>query len=289
MKTRLRNLPLSLVKTYWGLPLWLLVPILEFRSKTGFSKPTKVKRVSGLIELTQLDKELTNSRSQYTQIYFFYSQRISRYFIGVDERLNKLLAEYMVDQIPNFDPLLVVDVGSNIGEFSMALASRYPKCKTIRFEPSITEAMASLYNLENQNSLLIPKALWSEEISLEFFMANENGDSSVFQPKENLVSKPVKASTLDKELNFFQFNSIDLLKIEAEGAEPEVLLGATDTLLKTRYVVADLGPERGLEQTETFEDANKILRENGFELIAKKALGRHCYLYINQNLEKRMR
>ena len=264
------------------------MPILEHRSKRKFSRATKLKRVFGLIQLTQREMELKDSAPQHRRIYFYYSHRISRYFIGIDERLNKLLTEYMVDQIPDFNPLLVVDVGSNIGEFSMALGARFPLCQTIRFEPSLTEAMASLHNLENQNSHLIPKALWSEETTLEFFMANENGDSSIFQSRENLASTRLKVSTLDKELGFFNIKSIDLLKIEAEGAEPEVLIGATESLLKTRYVVADLGPERGLAQTETFEEANRILVEKGFKLTAKKALGRHCYLYVNQNLEQRI-
>jgi FkbM family methyltransferase len=285
MKRGPKYLSNSLIKTYWSLPLWLLVPILEFRSSRKFIRHTKIKKISGLIELTQVKKELRNSGPQQHQIYFYHSQRISRYFIGIEERLNKLLSEYMVDQIADFDPLLVVDVGSNIGEFSMALGARFPKCKTIRFEPSITEAMASLFNLENQDSFLIPKALWSQEATLEFFMANEDGDSSIFQSQENLASILVQASTLDKELSFFDFKTIDLLKIEAEGAEPEVLLGAANSLLKTRYVAADLGPERGLEQTETFEDANRILIEKGFILIAEKALGRQCYLYENRNLK----
>jgi FkbM family methyltransferase len=283
MNLRPSNLPKAFIKTYWNLPPWLLVPILEFRCKRKFVRPTKVKKASGLIKLTQAKRELPNSSAQYRHIYFYHSQRISRYFIGIEERLNKLLTEYMVDQIPSFDPSLVVDVGSNIGEFSMGVGARFPNCKTIRFEPSITEAMASLYNLENQDSILIAKALWSEETILEFFMANENGDSSLFQPKENLASTRLEVSTLDKQLSFFEFDTIDLLKIEAEGAEPEVLLGASNSLLKTRYVVADLGPERGLAQTETFEEANRILAEKGFELIASKALERHCYLYENRN------
>ena len=288
MKLRTDNLQKSLKKAYWSLPLRLLVPILEYRSKRKFVRATKLKRVFGLIQLTQREMELKDSAPQDRRIYFYYSHRISRYFIGIDERLNKLLTEYMVDQIPDFNPLLVVDVGSNIGEFSMALGARFPLCQTIRFEPSLTEAMASLHNLKNQNSQLIPKALWSEETTLEFFMANENGDSSIFQSRENLASTRLKVSTLDKELGFFNIKSIDLLKIEAEGAEPEVLMGATESLLKTRYVVADLGPERGLAQTETFEEANRILVEKGFKLTAKKALGRHCYLYVNQNLEQRI-
>ena len=149
----------------------------------------------------------------------------------------------------------------------------------------MTEGMASLWNLRNIDSMLITKALWCEKTTLEFFMANESGDSSLFQPRENLKSEKIEVSTLDLELEKWHFDIIDLIKLEAEGAEPEILLGASLTLGKTRYLVADLGPERGMEQSPTFEEANLILAKNGFALVAKNFGGRDCYLFENLSLE----
>jgi len=234
-----------------------------------------------LIQLTQK----TSHDSTETSVYFYHPQRITRYSIGIEERLNKLLDEYLIDQIPEFNPGIVIDIGSNIGEFSLAIGNRYPNSHTIRFEPSLTEGMASLWNLRNMDSELISRALWSEATTLEFFMANETGDSSLFKPRENLKSEKIRVSTLDFELQFLSAKNIDLIKLEAEGAEPEILLGAPGILRKTRYLVADLGPERGLEQSPTFEEANLILTKSGFVLVAKNARGRDCYLYKNLTLE----
>ena len=53
------------------------------------------------------------------------------------------------------------------------------------------------------------------------------------------------------KLDDFKIKQIKLLKIDAEGYEPEVLSGSIATLSQTEYVAVDFGPERGLEQKDT--------------------------------------
>lgn len=269
---------------YWKMPIPILFRMIQLRSGMKFSKKTKIKKISGLIQISQ-ESSRGSLESIDSTIFFYHPQRISRYFIGVDERLDKLLAEYLIDQIEDFNPGLVIDIGSNIGEFSLAIGKRFPNSRTIRFEPSVTEGMASLWNLRNMQSELITRALWSEQTTLEFFMANESGDSSLFKPRENLKSEKIEVSTLDLELRSSGATIIELVKLEAEGAEPEILLGAPNVLRRTRYLVADLGPERGLEQSPTFNEANSILVKSGFSLKAKNVQGRECYLYKNILIE----
>lgn len=205
--------------------------------------------------------------------------------MGINERLEKLLAEYCINQIPDLNPGVVIDIGSNIGEFSVALSRKIPNNFFIRFEPSITENMASLLNTSGIDGILIPRVLWSEEKVLEFFEANETGDSSLFPPKADAKSIHIQASSLDVQLRAFNLTQIELIKLEAEGAEPEILLGATKTLRITKYIVADLGPERGIEQESTYDAAIEILAKNNFELIGRNQLGRQCFLFRNLNLD----
>ena len=60
---------------------------------------------------------------------------------------------------------------------------------------------------------------------------------------------------------------IKLFKIDAEGNEPEVLMGATSLLKNTEYISVDFGDERGIEQKTTIVDVNNFLTENNFNLI----------------------
>ena len=67
-------------------------------------------------------------------------------------------------------------------------------------------------------------------------------------------------------------------KIEAEGAEPEVLDGAQAVLHLIDYIAVDCGFERGAKNEATFYACNKILSLHGFEIIDAD-LHRNSFLY----------
>jgi hypothetical protein len=56
-----------------------------------------------------------------------------------------------------------------------------------------------------------------------------------------------------------------LLKIEAEGAEPEVLIGLSKELKKVNYIVVDCGFERGINSESTIRECSQYLINNNFE------------------------
>ena len=74
----------------------------------------------------------------------------------------------------------------------------------------------------------------------ELYIDNEGGNSSLI----NFGSEKVKKVKLEKLDNIQIEGNIKLLKVEAEGNEPEVLVGAEHTLTKTEYVTVDFGGER---------------------------------------------
>jgi len=78
---------------------------------------------------------------------------------------------------------------------------------------------------------------------------------------------------------------VKLLKLEAEGAEPEVLKGALKTLKSIEYVSTDCGFERGKNQDATFNEVNEILVENGFYIVTAN-LKRPVFLYRNSKYKK---
>ena len=61
---------------------------------------------------------------------------------------------------------------------------------------------------------------------------------------------------------------IKLLKIEAEGAEPQVIRGCSGILDRTEFISADLGFERGVLRDSTFIPVTNFLLSHGFELMA---------------------
>ena len=76
---------------------------------------------------------------------------------------------------------------------------------------------------------------------------------------------------------------IKLLKIDAEGAEPEILMGASKLLNKIKYITVDVGPERGLLQESTDKETTEFLLNNDFTLLYENR-ERQTILFENKNI-----
>jgi FkbM family methyltransferase len=268
--------------TFWSAPPAFIPLLIQIRFRKKFKKRIKLSHSDGVLKLT----EFNSSGDVRDFIYFFHPLRTTRYFDGIGNRLEKLLEEYCINQIPDLHSGVFVDVGSNVGEFSLGILKRFPTSKFIRFEPSYEENLASKKNLSVATDILIPKALWSEQTELTFYRRNEHGDSSLFTPDDERNAIRVQTTTLDDEIEKIYPGEIELLKLEAEGAEPEILRGGEKTIKRCRYVSADLGPERGILQESTFDEATGILKSYGFSLIGKNRGARQCYLFKNSNFGK---
>ena len=76
----------------------------------------------------------------------------------------------------------------------------------------------------------------------------------------------VNTTTLDNEIFKIQ-KKIKLIKIEAEGYEPEILLGLLNYINDVEYITIDCGYERGIHKECTIEKCSNYLIKNGFEMI----------------------
>jgi len=115
-----------------------------------------------------------------------------------------------------------------------------------------------LQNVKGKNCFQI--ALGEIESEVEFFYSPANADSSLIEPREFIAKYPVKVARIDTLFEDF----IKLLKIDAEGAEIEVLRGAQNILHKIKYISVDLGFERGRTEESTFIEVMNFLIPNGF-------------------------
>ena len=77
---------------------------------------------------------------------------------------------------------------------------------------------------------------------------------------------------------------IKCLKLEAEGAEPEIIEGLGSKLSLVEYITADLGPERGVNEESTLVPVTNLLLNKGFELVEVQ-YPRICALFKNKNFD----
>jgi FkbM family methyltransferase len=210
-------------------------------------------------------------------LYLASKKRYGRYGRGINNLVNKLAHTYFLDEIEFKAGDTFIDCGANIGELGLWFERNRPFVNYIGFEPSKNEFEALKLNLKNSQTL-VNKALWDKNETIKFYSSVDTADSSTIQNglEDDIVN--VEAIRLDDFAN--NLNSIKVLKIEAEGAEPEVLMGAIQCLKKCEYVVVDSGPERGIEQRETTVEVKNILESNQFQFEKKSSL-RTVYLYRN--------
>jgi FkbM family methyltransferase len=217
-------------------------------------------------------------------IYIPRKKRVRMHMSGVQKRLAFIKNEYLINDIPFADGDVIIDIGANIGELSMALSAE-KELKIIAIEPEKEEISALNRNLQGGEVEIYDCVLWSSSDEIDFYSANDTGDSSVFQQFDNVQPSRRKAYSLDdlvgKSKILRKIEKIKLLKLEAEGAEPEILEGATEILQRIEYVTVDVGAERGMEKESTLIPVQSILMYAGYEPI-KFGLPRAVMLFRNK-------
>ena len=173
---------------------------------------------------------------------------------------------------------VVVDCGANIGELKYYFLVNDIPVEYIGIEPSPLEYACLEQNAAPSKTYNV--GLWDRDGELDFYVSSHHADSSLIEPPsyDEVVRVPTKR--LDELL---PDTRIRLLKLEAEGAEPEVIAGAEGILQNIEYVSADLGPERGIEQTSTLGDVTNFLLARGFEIVATGPMKRLTVLYRNRS------
>jgi FkbM family methyltransferase len=134
--------------------------------------------------------------------------------------------------------MTVLDIGAHHGLYSL-LAARCvgPMGRVMSFEPSPRERKYLIRNLKMnfcRNVQVESCALGSKAGHSELFLVNgaENGCNSLRPPAGMLATKKISVavSSVDEYLRLKGIEKVDFIKLDVEGAELEVLRGASQLL-----------------------------------------------------------
>ncbi len=184
---------------------------------------------------------------------------------GWDARLSRLAREYGLGRHVTLSPeSVVLDIGANVGEFAHVCAQDGARVYCFEPDPAVfaclTQNIAKLANASAQDAVI-----WKSDGEIEFGLAPERADSSVFADGPRLNRRALTIETFAREQ---RLSRIDLIKCDAEGAEPEVLEGIGAAFAIVRAVALDTGAER--KGARTHEACGAILRREGFRVIDEK-------------------
>lgn len=206
--------------------------------------------------------------------YASVNSRVLSYKLGFQKRARYLVDTYFLQEIDFRDGDLVVDCGANMGDLAMYFDSLPSHVSYMGYEPNPHDFNCLAENVGRHRARNL--GLWKKTGILQFFVNDAYASSSFIEPPTYTQIVNIPTSTLEIE---FPSQPIRLLKLEAEGAEPEVLEGALKILNNIDYVSADVGPERGVLEIETRDMVVNYLESNSFELLKESTLHRKVVLF----------
>lgn len=174
---------------------------------------------------------------------------------------------------------IIVDIGGGIGASLKLFTEYYPDKKIIAFEP-VSENFAAirLRFPGNDKIELVKSAVGNENTNREIHIAGRITSSSILplaaDPGSKVFNKAnlgqVRTETIEiVRLDDFMANDsreIGIMKIDVQGFEMEVLMGAEKTLARTSIIILEANNHEGYTGSARYYDIDSFLREHGFTL-----------------------
>lgn len=208
-----------------------------------------------------------------TRFSFMGLRRMNRYIYpdGLGNKKRAMKKKYCIAPCDIKAGDVVVEVGANVGEFTI-MAADYAR-QVFAFEPDPNCFQCLSDNTQSLDNVEIIASGASKANSREvFYISSDDADSSLIKPKIYNQKIEINTVRLDSWMDSQGISVINFLKLEAEGAEMEVLEGLGEKIFVVQKISVDGGPERYGEPTSV--DVDRFLRSKGF---SSRILGYHVY------------
>lgn len=173
------------------------------------------------------------------------------------------------------DDAIFIDVGANIGMFTIYALNRIRNGKVIAIEPfpdNIRLIRKSIELNHFKNAFLYECALSDKNGMVNLYLYEHDGLHSIMggihsytqTQSQGFIS--VQLRTLDSIVNELGLHKIDLIKIDVEGAELLVLKGASDSLPKINSLIMDIHSRSQKSNGICICPLCSFLRQTGFKV-----------------------
>lgn len=238
---RIWGIPIR-IRTFENWPIWLYERFNIFQ---------KYKKSDELIAQLRNGVKFyfKSKQGEFDSIYEIWCQRIYIKYYQIKDRD------------------IVIDIGANIGVFSIFAARAAKEVKVFSYEPTpeVFERLLKNIKINNLENFIFPFQIGVGGNSGEriLFIHPEGSTSNTFYEdylsdyKNNLV--PVKTITLGDIFRNNNLECCDFLKIDAEGAEYEILFNTSSEHLRKIKNIA-------LEYHQGYEEIIEFLEKLNFQV-----------------------
>ena len=170
------------------------------------------------------------------------------------------------------------DIGANVGSWSLLCRALVPDSKIIAFEPLPEHCEQFEINLKNNKDVQLFRVALGPQEECRPLLVTSYSDASSMLPVspegahlwnlENTKKVEVPVVMLDKFRAKNELTAPNLIKLDVQGFELAVLLGATETLKTVDWVLAEVSFRRFYENQVLFSELAGFLSNHGFEVHA---------------------
>ena len=232
MENLARRFPAYVVRWYLGTLIRKPFAVVDFLVGIQGTNSTRRTTASDSIE-TRRFKIFTDSSdarkgvSSSLQLYGTYDPELT----------------WIVEQLINSEST-VIDVGANIGWYTMLAASMARTVVALEPEPENFGLLSRSVVLNDFHNVVLRQQAVSDqdgEVALYLSGTNKGGHSIVWKESNSIRVASVTLDSLIKELGL---QTIDFLKIDAESAEPRILRGFRRSLEAgfAKFIILEYSP-----------------------------------------------
>lgn len=219
----------------------------------------------------------------YGTLCFLSEKESNRFFKNKKNENVNTYQEYINDMLktyyrPNTN---ILDVGANVGIFSLSFAKIASNCQIHSFEPvkitnSLLNETIKINNINNVKIYNYGLGDKNEELNINV-NPNQLGCSSI---KHNFKKETEKI--IIKKLDDINIENISFIKVDIQEYEYEFLLGAKNTLKNNNIILILEIPRRNEHEKNIYNKCIKFLKKLNY--IKLKNLGsKDCLFVKNKN------
>jgi len=181
------------------------------------------------------------------------------------------ISNYLNTKINELENRSFIDIGANIGYFSILIAHQNSKCKVYSYEPTpqIFKQLDKNVKLNSLSNIVLKNnAISGINGKLKLFAGHtmNSGSTGIFENDGSTEYFSVDCVTLKEEIHSFQYPP-KIIKIDTEGSEQKILSNLdsiVEILPNDVEFIVEINPE-----LIGFENANKIVTD--FQKLSFKA------------------
>lgn len=166
---------------------------------------------------------------------------------------------------------VILDIGANIGAFSLLASHLFPEARIFSFEPEKNNFGVLSKNVELNDSGKI--TIYNEAVSDKDGVAVLNVDpadsASHSLEGASASGQAIATVSLKAILSRESLTVIDLLKMDIEGSEYEVLFQSGEALVRVNNLVLEVHDHSRFSPAELLE----FLKQSGFEIACAPSRG----------------